>query len=427
MITFGPSIVMIGLMLINVPVMVAIACGSLLFFLLQSGIPLEIFAQRLVASTASFPLVAIPMFTLAGVVMNEAGITRRLLALAEVLVGHLVGALAQTNILLAFLIGGLSASTNATASVQAKLVGGEMIRRGYRPDFTAALIASAAVIDGMIPPALGFIIYGYLADVSVGQLFIAGIVPGILLVIVLMVVVGYLARRHGYQAERDKPASTREILLALRDAIWALMIPIFVVLGLRSGHFTPTETGVITVVFSLIVGLFFYREIKISRFWAILTEAMLASAGVMAIICAADAFSFYLVIEQIPVTASQALASVTTNPTLMLLLMVGFMLLIGTILESVAGILLLVPIFTPLAASLGIDLVQLGVIFCLVFAIGALHPPVGTLMFITCGALNVPIWKFTIAVLPFLAAELFVLLLIVFFPQIATWLPGVLM
>lgn len=422
-----PLILFLALLFLNMPVAIAIAAGALLFFLQQDGLPLAIYAQRFAASSGSFPLVAIPMFTLAGVVMNHAGITERLLNLAEVLVGHTVGALAKANVVLATLIGGLSASANADAAMQSKMLGTEMIRRGYRPDFSASVIASSAVIVPILPPALGFIIYGHLANVSVARLFIAGIIPGVMIAAALLITTHYLSKRHGYRPIREKRARPREIFQALKSAIWALTVPVFIIVGLRSGVFTPTESGVMTLVYSLVIGFFIHRKLRVSMLPSILTEAMLASAGVMLIISAADAFSFYLTLEQIPSRAAETLIQLTDNPWIMLLLINGFLLLIGLILESVAGLILLTPILLPVVLNLGIDPVHFGLIISLNFTIGALTPPVGTLMFIVCGTLNVRISDFTRAVLPFLAVLIGILLCVTYIPGIVTFLPDLLM
>lgn len=419
-----PLAAFLVLLFINTPVGIAIGAGALLFFLDQQGLPLSILAQRLMSSSESFPLVAIPMFTFAGVIMNHAGITRRLLNLAETLVGHMPGSIAQTNVVLATLMGFESGSGNADAAMQSKMLGVEMIRRGYHAPFAAAVVAASAVITPIIPPGLGFVIYGYLAGVSVGRLFMAGIIPGLMLMVSLMVVTHYLARKRGYKAARPKRASSGELFASLRDAAWALTVPIVVVFGLRHGVFTPTEAGAVIAAYSLFVGFFIYRELQVSKLWSLITEAAIATATVMIIISAADAFGFYMVMEQVASRAAELLTSLTKNPVLMLLIINAFLLVVGMLLESVAALILLTPILAPVALKVGIDPVHLGLLIVLNLTIGAITPPVGTLMFISCGVLQVKIADFARAILPFLAAQVVVLLLLILFPQLVLAIPN---
>ncbi len=421
---FWPLLVFLVLLALNAPVAIAIAAGSLLFFIDQQGLPMTILTQRLMSSTDSFPLLAIPMFTLAGVIMNHSGITKRLLNLAETLVGHMAGGLAQTNVVLATLMGFESGSGNADAAMQSKMLGTEMIRRGYHPPFAAAVVAASAVITPIVPPGLGFVIYGYLASVSVGRLFMAGLIPGIMLMTALMCVIRYLSIKRGYKPVRPGMASFIEIMRAVRHAAWALTVPLVVIFGLRDGFFTPTEAGAVIAIYSMLVGFFIYRELKLSMLMPIITEAALATATVMFIITAADSFGFYMTLERVAARTAEMLTTLTTNPLLMLMIINGFLLLLGTLLESVAALILMTPILAPIGAQLGIDPVHMGLLIILNLTIGAITPPVGTLMFIACGVLRVSIADFTRAVLPLLAAEVVVLLLLIVFPALSLTIPN---
>ena len=411
------------LLMLNVPVAVAIGSGALLYFLQQDGLPLTIFPQRLIASSESFPLIAIPMFTLAGVIMNHAGITRRLLSLAETLVGHMTGALAQMNVLLATLMGFESGSGNADAAMQAKMLGREMVRRGYDPPFAAAVVAASAVITPIIPPGLGFVLYGYLANVSVGRLFLAGVVPGFMLMVALMLTIRVMARRRGYHPVRATMARPGEILIAVRDAGWALTVPIVVIFGLRYGIFTPTEAGAVIAVYSLLVGLFVHRELKPGKLWDIVTEAAMTTAMVMLIISAADALGFYMTLERIAAHLAETLGAAARSPLMMLIVINLFLLAVGMVLESLAALVLLTPILAPIGAAAGIDPVHLGLLVVLNLTLGAVHPPTGTLMFISCAVLNVRVVDYTRAVLPLLGAELLVLAVLILVPPLALTLP----
>lgn len=415
------------LMFLNMPIAIATAIGALAFFFLQQGLPLPIFSQRLISSADSFPLLAIPMFTLAGVIMNHSGISRRLLNLAESIVGHLPGALAQANIVLATLMGFETGSANADCAMQSKLLGANMVKRGYDPPFVAAIIAASAVISPIMPPGLGFVIFGYLANVSVGRLFLAGIVPGFILAAAMMLMVHYIAKKHGYKPSRPRRATPMELGAAFREAAWALTVPFIVILGIRYGLFTPTEAGAVIVVYATVVGAFIYGELKLSSAVEVLTEAGLTTALVMLIICASDALGFYMALEQVPTKTAEFLTSLTTNPLAMLMLINVFLLILGTFFESLAALILLTPILAPVAIAIGIDPVHLGVIIVLNLTIGAITPPVGTLIFIACSVLNVNLRDFTRAAIPFMIIQIVVLFVLTLFPVLVLALPNYLM
>ena len=257
-----PGILMLVLFALETPIAFAIAIAALSFFLIDGGVPLNIFVQKMVSATDSYPLLAIPFFVLAGAIMNKAGITRRLLALADALVGHMTGALAQMCTVLATLLGGLTASSSADAAMLSKILGPEMVKANYSPAFAAVITSCAAIITALIPPSIGLIIYGYIADVSVGRLFIGGIVPGLLLAGSLMIVTWIIAKRRGYKPLRTEFAGMPELGRSFRDALWALSIPVFIIVGIRYGIFTPTEAGAITVLYTILVGVFAYRSLQ---------------------------------------------------------------------------------------------------------------------------------------------------------------------
>jgi len=425
--TLWPIWVLLGLFALNVPVAFAMGIAALAFFVSAEGLPLEIFAQRIVAATDSFPLLAVPFFILAGSIMNRAGITRRLMNLADALVGHMVGGLAQANIVLATLMGGLSASANAEAAMQAKMLGPEMIRRGYARGFTAAVIACAAVITPIIPPGIGLVVYGFLADVSVGRLFLGGVVPGLLLAGALMVSTWAVSRRRGYLPVRDRFAGLPALGRAFREAAWALTIPVYILVGIRYGIFTPTEAGAMTVVYALLVGFLAHRELRLADLPEILTESVLATATVMLIICAASSFGFYMAWERIPPRVAAALAAATGDPLVLLLLVNLLLLLVGMLIEGTAALILLAPILVPVAARLGIDPVHFGLVLVVNLTIGGVTPPVGTMMYTACAILDVRLSRFAIEGAPLILAMIVVLALITLHPPLVTALPNALM
>lgn len=424
---FLPVLLMFLLFALGVPVAIAIAASALVFFAFADGVPIQIFVQRLVSSTESFPLLAVPFFIFAGTIMNYAGITRRLLNFADALVGHTIGGLAQVNVLLATLMGGLSASANADAAMQAKMLGTEMVRRGYSPGFAAAVTACSAVITPIIPPGIGLIIYGFLADVSVGRLFIGGIVPGLMLCIGLMIAIYFVARRRGYKPMRERMVSPRELWQAFIQALGALSIAAFILIGIRYGIFTPTEAGAMTVVYATLVGFLVHRELKLADFPQIILETVLATSAVMLIICAASAFGFYMTWQRIPAEAAQFLISLTSNPVVLLMLINLLLIAVGMLIEGTAALILLTPILVPVITKLGIDPIHFGLVAVVNLTIGGVTPPVGTLMFVSCSVLRVSIQRFAVEALPLLVSMFIVLALMTFFPELVLWLPNKLM
>jgi tripartite ATP-independent transporter DctM subunit len=420
-----PALVMVVLFALGTPIAFAIAISALSFFLVASDeVPLNIFVQKMVTATDSYPLLAIPFFVLAGAIMNRAGITRKLLALADALVGHVTGALAQMCTVLATLLGGLTASSSADAAMLAKVLGPEMTRHGYSPAFAAVITSCAAIITALIPPSIGLIIYGYIADASIGRLFVGGIVPGLMLAGSLMIVTAIISKRRGYLPLRQVRASRAELFTAFRDALWALSIPVFIIAGIRYGIFTPTEAGAITVLYVILVGLFAYRSLRLADLPKLLQETALDTASVMLMICAASAFGFYLAWERIPPQMAAWLVSLTQDPTMLLLLINVMLILLGTAVEGTSALIILTPIFVPILVKLGIDPVHFGIVLVTNLTIAGVTPPVGQMMFISSQVLKVPMDDYTMEVLPFLGALLGVLVLLTLFPQLTLWLPN---
>jgi tripartite ATP-independent transporter DctM subunit len=418
-----PGILMLVLFALETPISFAIAISALSFFLIDDGIPLKIFAQKMVSATDSYPLLSIPFFVLAGAIMNKAGITGRLLALADALVGHMTGALAQMCTLLATMLGGLTASSSADAAMLAKVLGPEMVRTGYSPAFAAVITSSAAIITSLIPPSIGLIIYAYIADVSVGRLFIGGIIPGLLLALSLMLMTWYVSKKRGYLPLRDHYAGNAVVWGAFKEAIWALSIPVFIIVGIRYGIFTPTEAGAMTVIYTIGVGLFAYRSLRWQDLPQVLKETAMDTSSVMLMICAASAFGFYLAWERIPPQMAGWLITVTKNPLYLLLLINVTLIVLGTAIEGTSALIILTPIFVPILLKLNVDPVHFGIVLVTNLTIAGITPPVGQMMFISSQVLHVPMEDYAIEVLPFLGAMLVVLLLLTVFPAITLWLP----
>jgi tripartite ATP-independent transporter DctM subunit len=419
-----PAIMMLVLFALNVPISFAIAISALSFFLVSGEIPYTIFIQKMVTATDSYPLLAIPFFVMAGAIMNAAGITRRLLALAEALAGHLTGALAQMCIILATLLGGLTASSSADAAMLSKTIGAEMVKRHYSAPFAAAVTSCSAIITALIPPGIGLIIYGYLGDVSVGRLFIGGIVPGLLISVALMGVTWLISRQRGYKPLRTQFASRQELWSTFREAWWAISIPIFIILGIRYGIFTPTEAGAITVVYTLLVGFFAYGDLKLQHVPQLIRETVLDTSSVMLMICAASAFGFYLAWQRIPPQMAAWLVTLTRDPLILLLLINVLLVILGTAVEGTSALIILTPIFIPVIKKFGIDPVHFGIVMVMNLTIAGVTPPVGQMMFISSQVLRVSMQQYTVAVLPFLGAMIGVLLMTTVWPELTLWLPN---
>ena len=362
-----------------------------------------------------------------GVIMNHSGITKRIMNLADVLVGHLIGGFAQINILMSTLMGGMSASANADAAMQSKIVVPEMTKRNYGPGFSASITACSAIIAAIIPPGIALVLYGFISGTSIGKLFLAGIIPGILLSIILMFTVRVVSIRKKYQPSRLKKANTKEILIATYDAFFGLLIPVIIVGGIRFGIFTPTEAGAIAVAYSLIIGFFVHKELKLKSIPLIINESVIATSVILLIICAASAFGYYLTWERIPIILAEFMTKLSSNPLAILLVINIFLLILGMFVEGTAALILLTPILVPITNSYGIDPVHFGIVFILNLSIAGATPPVGTLMFTTCSISNVKIEDYVREGYPFIIATIFALLCITYFPIITLFLPNLLM
>lgn len=423
-----PIIVLFVLFALNVPVAFALIVSTISYFLfVNTTMPVDMIFQRMISSAESFPLLAVPFFVTAGSVMNYSGISSRLMDMAEVLTGHMRGGLAQVNVMLSTLMGGVSGSANADAAMEAKILVPQMIKRGMSPAFSAAVTATSSVITPIIPPGIALIIYAFMADASVGKMFIAGYVPGILLCAALMATVHIIAKKRDYQPTREKRATIKEIAAQLGHSSWALFLPFGIILGLRFGMFTPTEAGAMTVVYSVLVGFFIYKELKLEHLPQIIVESVLGTASVMLIICAASAFGYYMSWEQLPQKITASLLGLTDNPYILLFIINIFLLVLGMFVEGTASLIILTPLLVPAVTALGIDPIHFGIVMVVNLTIGGVTPPFGTLMFLTCSIVAVPLADFIKEVIPFIAAVILVLFFITYIPGIITFLPNLIM
>jgi tripartite ATP-independent transporter DctM subunit len=410
-------------LLAGMPVAFAIGISGCIFFLQHPELPSTIPIQLTISETQNFALLAVPLFILAGNLMNNGGITRRLLDLAAVLTGRLRGGLAQVSIALATLMGGVSGSCIADAAMQSRMLGAEMLRRGFSRGYAAGVLSFGSLMTPIIPPGIGFILYGTVGQVSIGRLFAAGFLPAFLLWAALAVTISVTSRRRGYEPERKARPTGREIARATWGGMWAILFPVFLLLGLRFGIFTPSEIGAFAVVYAALVGLFAYRALKRATLRQAIEGSLVDVGSVMLLLALSAVFGYGIVFERVPEVISDWMLGITENAHVVLLLIVAFVLVVGTFMEGGPLIIMLTPIFLPLVTRYGIDPVHFGLVFVIAATIGNFTPPVGAAMFAVLQILKCPVGAYTRESLPFLLAVSAVTALLILVPEIVLVVP----
>lgn len=410
---------MIALILLRVPVAYAIGMSAVTFALMQGSNPVAV-VQRSVASLDSFTLLAIPLFILAAEVMNAAGLTKTLMDSVLGWVGHLRGGLAHANVGASLIFGGISGAAVADAAGLGRLLIPQMVRHGYSPAYSASITASSALISPILPPSIPFIVYGLLAQVSVGALFFAGIVPAVLMAVALGLMVIATTIR---QTELPRGEfSLRTALTRSLKALPVLLLPVLIIGGLRFGFFTPTEAAAVAVFYSLLCSLIYVR-IGWRALRTVLLRTALTSASILIIIAFAAHLGWLMSVKGIPAALAELLAGVTTNPTILLLIVVAFLLIIGTFMEALAAMLIVVPVLSPAVTQLGIDPIHFGVVVVFTLMLGLLTPPVGLVLYVVGDTAGIDAIQVAKANTPFFLALLGVLMLVVFIPALSLWLP----
>ncbi|MCR5084414.1 MAG: TRAP transporter large permease [Succinivibrionaceae bacterium] len=405
----------------KLPVFIAILGATATYFISHDSINSVIFAQRIIAGTQSIPLLAIPFFVCAGVFMNYTGVTKRIIEFCESIVGNIVGGIGHVTVLVATLMGGLSGSNLADAAMEAKMLVPQMEKRGFSNAFASVLVATSAIITPLIPPGIAMIIYGSIANVSIGKLFIAGIGPGVMLCVALMLLVGYVSYKRGYRSPVKVDTSGKRVWQTFKGAFLPLCLPIIIIGGIRIGAFTPTEAGSVAIVYSLFLGVI-YHEMTIKNVITGLKETVLTASAIMVIIGAASAFAWVLTKEKIPQACTELFVDYLNSAVIFLLFVNVFLLFIGMFIEGNAAMIILVPLLAPLAKHFGIDEIQFAMVVIFNFALGALSPPMGTLMFVTCSITKCKMATFIREAVPFYVLLIGCLLLLTFVPFVSTGL-----
>lgn len=422
--TWLPLIFVFVLLALRVPVCLSFISGALLYFgFIAPELPLSMTLSKMVTSGMSINLLAIPFFITSGLLMDRSGLSSRLLGLADTLVGHFWGGLAQVNVLLSAFNGGLTGSGNADAAMDCKMLVPEMERRGFNRAFSAAVSATSALIAPMIPPGVCLILYATTTETSVVDMFMAGYLPGILMTVAEMLAVCYVSHRDGYKPTREKRASLKEIGKACIDSFWAIVLILFLIVGLRTGLVTASEGGAALCLLCAFVGTFIYKELKPKDYKEIFHEAFVSSANIFGIIVSATVFGLYLTYAQIPRRLTEIMLSVSHSP-MMFLFVVNIMLLImGMFVDGSAIIMIAAPMLYPAAMEFGIDPIHFGIVMILNLSLGGLTPPFGAGLYQCCNLCNVEMPEFLKQVKELFLALLIVLILVTVFPWISTFLP----
>jgi C4-dicarboxylate transporter DctM subunit len=391
--------------------------------IIGKGIPIAVITQKMFTSTDSFVLMAVPLFILAGNLMAEGGITRRLINFSKVVVGFISGGLALVTVLTSMGVAAITGSAVATAAAVGSIMIPAMVKNGYKKDFASAVVAASSIMGPIIPPSIPFILYGVLANVSIASLFLGGIIPGILLGVSMFIIIIIFARIHNFP--REKFPSFIEFLKSFIKAVPPLGMPVLVLGGILTGIFTPTEAAVIAVAYSFILGLI-YRELKLSTLTKIFSESASTSSVVMLIIATSSIFGWFLAAEQIPQQVTNFFLSITNNPYLILLMINGLLLFVGTFMETTASIVILTPVLLPLVTSLGISPLHFGVVMAVNLVIGMVTPPLGVSLYVSCAMGKVTLEEITKRVWPFVLSSIVVLMLITYIPWLVTFIPTIL-
>ncbi|WP_319412051.1 TRAP transporter large permease [uncultured Cohaesibacter sp.] len=410
--------------LIGVPVAYALALSVSFVLAVYMDLPQVLITNNLFSGIDSFSFMAVPFFMLAGAFMSAGGVTSRLVSVAQAMVGSFTGGLAQAVAVAGMFFAAISGSSAATTAAIGSTMVNEMEQKGYKREMATGIVAAAGTVGIVIPPSITFVVYGVIANVSIGDLFMAGVFPGLIMGGVMCAMGWYLAKKG--KIPPDGSFSCKRLALTIKDAFWALLTPVIIIGGIYSGMFTPTEAAAVAAVYGIVVGLFIYRELKLRDFPQIIFKAVIGTTLIMFLVGAAKVFGWLMTNLQIPHMVGEAVTHVTSSAIVFLLIMNVLLLVLGTLVNASAAVVILTPIFLPVATHMGIDPIHFGVIMVVNLAIGCITPPVGLDLFVASAITKVPLENVMKATMPYLMALIVALLTITMVPAISTTLPNLL-
>ena len=415
------AIVMLVLLFLKVPVYLAVLGGSMVYFALNPHVSAAVFAQQTIIGTEKISLMAIPFFVCAGIFMNYTGVTKRIMDFCEVVTGRLPGGLAQVNVLLSTVMGGLSGSNIADAAMESKMMVPEMTKKGFSLEFSSVVTAASSMITPLIPPGIAMILYGCIANVSIGKLFMSGLGVGALLCITMMILVGVISKKRGYGNISTEKMTWSRFWKAFKPAILPLLLPIIIIGGIRIGVFTATEAGAVAIIYAAFLGLL-YKEMHIKDMIQGLKETACTTTSIMLIVSAASVFSWILTKEQIPQALTAWMLANIHSKFVFLIVVNIFLLIVGMVMDTTPAILILSPILLPIVQSIGMNPIHFGVVMIVNLAIGFVTPPIGVNLFVASSLTDVPVMHIAKKAMPMIGYFLLALLLLTFIPAISLFL-----
>lgn len=414
-------IIFLILLFTRVPIAYSLGISAAIYLLLE-GIPFNIVAEKMYAGMDSFTMVCIPSFILAGNLMNTGGITKRIVAFCNVFVGHIRGALAYINILASVLFAGISGTALADVASLGSMLIPAMKDEGYDADFSVAITASTSVVGPIIPPSVPMVIAGTLTNLSIAKLFVGGIMPGLIMGLGFIIPTCYMAKKRNYPKHERVPMKER--VKIIKDVIWALLMPIILMVGILSGIFTPTEASIVTVLYAFVVGIFIYKEIKLKDIFPIFRDTVIAAGSVIILVGIANLFAWILTSERVPQTIANGILSITENPILVILIMNIVLLFTGMFMESIAAIIIMIPVLLPVATAIGMSPIHFSIMAILNLMIGLVTPPVGLCLTTAAQIGKISTGRAIKANAPFLVVLILILALVSYVPGVTTFLPG---